>query len=224
MRALFLIILLCVSDFLWAKDSETGLGVVPELSLSYKFGYYKLSSKVESFQGFYEKINSNETWNYAYEQTDMQLFVGRSLNPFSSLALGYQYGIGSGDKNTHRIIQQYAYAITPGAIKWAHRIRADQTFYQDDPMKFRFRYRFSFELPLQGQSVDYNEFYFVSTNELLYALQDSKQEYEYRLAFLSGYFFGNNNKLQFGAEYRVKATDSSNKQNVWIRLRYIFNI
>lgn len=224
MRSVFLIILFFVSNFLTARDFETGLGMVPELSLSYKFGYYKLSSKVESFQSFYEKINSSETRNYVYEQTDVQLFMGRSVNPFSSLALGYQYGIEHGDKNTHRIIQQYAYAIKPGAIKWAHRIRADQTFYHNNPVKFRFRYRFSFEAPLQGQKVDQNEFYFVSTNELLYALQDSKQEYEYRLALFSGYFFGNNNKLQFGAEYRVKSANSSNKQNVWIRLGYIFNI
>jgi hypothetical protein len=224
MRSVVLIILLFISNFLWAKDSEVGLGIVPELSLSYKFGYYKFSSKVESFQGFYDKTNSSKAWKYVYEQTDLQLFMGRRINPFSSLAVGYQYGIESGDKNTHRIIQQYAYAIKPGAIKWAHRIRADQTFYDDDPVKLRFRYRFSFEVPLQGLSVDYNEFYFVSTNELLYALQDNEQEYEYRLALFSGYFFRNNNKLQFGAEYRVKSTNSSNKQNVWIRLGYIFNI
>ena len=223
MRLRFLFILFFLSGIIMAQDSESYLGVVPEINLSYKLKTIKFNLKAESFQLFHTNAD-NPAWDYQYEQTDIQLFVSKKINPFIFLALGYQYGIEANDKNTHRSIQQFSYVFKPGNLKWGHRVRTDQTFYQSKVAKFRFRYRLSLKIPLQGQSIDYNEFYMVTSDEFLYAYQNKDQEYENRLALYIGYLFENSSKLQLGIDYRTDFSSGPLVHNYWIRLGYLVNL
>ncbi len=225
MRLRFLFILFFFSGILMVQGSESYLGIVPEINISYKLKDIKFNVKAEFFQLFY--ANEGELgpeWDYQYENTDLQFFASKKVNPFISLALGYQYGIETGDKNTHRTIQQFSYVFRPGNLKWGHRVRAGQTFYEDEPTKFRFRYRLSVEIPLQGQSIDYNEFYVIASDEFLYAYQDKDQEYENRLAMYIGYLFENNSKFQLGIDYRTDLSSEPLVHNYWIRLGYLINL
>lgn len=223
MRTPFLLIMLLFSGILLAQDSESYLGVVPEINLSYELKTIKFNLKAESFQLFHANAD-NPGWNYQYEQTEVQFFVSKKMNPFISLAVGYQYGIEVGDKNTHRGIQQFSYVFKPGNLKWGHRVRTDQTFYHNKATKFRFRYRLLLELPLQGQSIDYSEFYMVVSDEILYAIQDKEQDYENRLILYLGYFFENSNKLQLGLDYRTGFSSEPLIHNYWIRVGYLVNL
>jgi len=199
----------------FAKSNS--IGSAPEISLGFKISNnWSMASKIESFHTFYNfNENTNNSWNYNYEGTDVQLFLNYRLNPFWRVALGYQIGTEPGNIFDHRTIQQLTYSRRPEGILFGHRLRTDQTYYADDSPQYRLRYRLSVEIPLQGLAIDPREFYMVTSDELILATQHNDVELENRLVLWLGYQFLNGNELQTGVDYRI---DSTGDQKVWLKI------
>ncbi|MFW5892529.1 MAG: DUF2490 domain-containing protein [Bacteroidota bacterium] len=196
---------------------SNGIGSAAEISIGYSINNnWSMASKIESSHNLYSfDEKTNDSWNYNYQGTDIQLFINRSINPFWRLALGYQLGTEPGSISKNRTIQQLTYSRKPEGILFGHRMRTDQTYYTDDSPQFRLRYRFLLEIPLQGLAIDPREFYLITSDELIFELQNSDVELENTLALWLGYQFLSGNELQTGVDY---ITDSGNNQKIWLRI------
>ena len=202
------------------KAQDISIGYVPEVAMSLKINEKtKINSKIESFHPFFSS-SGNELSTLAYEGTDLQAFLSRKLNPFYSFALGYQYGVRPGEPDSHRTIQQLSFVRKPGSYFLGHRLRTDQTFYSEDPVKFRIRYRFSVEIPLKGQSIDPGEPFLIASDELIFGLQQKETELENRLVIAPGYYFRNGNKIQIGVDYRYNAGEN----DIWLKTSCYLNL
>lgn len=201
-------------------------GLSPEISLNYKLNdKYSLNGKVESFH-FYEPSGETDLWNdFVLDGIDFQFFVNRRINPFQSVALGYQHSFDPTGVGSNRLIQQYSFVTSPGAIRFGHRLRSDQTFNPEDPLRLRFRYRFAAEIPLQGEVIDPGEFYIVASDELIYTTQDTQSSYENRLVASLGYTLPNkNNRIQAGFDYRTRLRDEALTQTLWFKVAWLVRL
>lgn len=201
-------------------------GLAPEISLSYKLSdKIKFNVKVESFHaGFQTADSESPSWAYEYDVTESQFYTSWKINPFQSAAIGYQWAIGKSGKSNHSSIQQYSFVHRPGNLLFAHRLRADQTFYRDESPRYRFRYRLSIEIPLQGQTIDPGEFYLVTSEEVIYGFQGKEGVFQNRLAAFAGHYFRNNDKIQIGLEHRVAARRNATVHELWIKVGWFINL
>jgi len=198
-------------------------GLSPEISLNYKLNdKYSFNGKTESFH-FYQASEETNLWNdFVLDGIDFQLFVNRRINPFQSAALGYQYSYDPSGVGSNRLIQQYSFVTSPGIARFGHRLRSDQTFHPEDPLRLRFRYRFSLELPLQGEVIDPTEFYLVASDELIYNTQDSQRSYENRLVGSLGYVLSNkNHRIQLGFDYRTRLRNEALTETLWLKVAWL---
>ncbi len=197
-------------------------GTAPEITTNLKLSTnYSLTLKIESFHFLYE---TEKGWHHGYDGTDIQFFGNYRLSPFLRLSAGYQYGIEHLKSNTHRTIQQVSILHREGIFALNHRFRADQTFYTSSPTKYRGRYRFSMEMPLQGKSIDPGEFYINASNELIFALQNGKNDFENRLVGQLGYVLNTKLRLQSGFDYRYFIKGDQTDYVIWYKLGIFLNI
>lgn len=203
MRPALIIFLLTISGGLSAQHTFYG-GFFPEMAANHSLGDFKLTAKIESRHGVVNnEASKGETWTYFHDQTDLQGFLGYKINPFTTIAGGYQYRIDSEDENTHRAIEQLTIIQQIMDYRVGHRVRADQTFFRSDKMQWRLRYRLAVEVPLQGFSLDPAEFYLVLSGEPIFSLQGRKTELENRLVVSLGHYFSDRCKLETGLDYRT---------------------
>lgn len=107
----------------------------------------------------------------------------------------------------------------------AHRFSSDQTFNSENPRELRLRYRITAEIPLNGQSVDPGEFYLKLNNEYLNSWQDGEYDLEIRLVPLAGFEFTDNNKLEFGLDYRLSSfLDGSSRNSFWFNIGWYLKV
>ncbi len=226
MRFLFLLLALLFFNFGKAQESSFGAGALPEVSLGYKLSSsYKINTKIESFQAIYSNPPvETKNWDYRHRGTDIQIFASRKLNPFNSLAIGYQFGIEPGDPSSHRTIQQFSFVRRPGTILFGHRFRTDQTFADNESPEFRARYRLSLEIPLNGLSIDPGEFYLVASEEVIYGFWESRSSFENRINLLVGHYFRSKNKLQFGLDYRTGIQEDLFAHILWLKVGWYVDL
>jgi hypothetical protein len=209
-----------------SKAYSLNRGLSPEIALSYKLNdKYSFNGKIESFH-FFEPSDETNLWNdFVLDGVDFQFFANRRINPFQSAALGYQYSYDPGGVGSNRLIQQYSFTTSPGSIRFSHRLRSDQTFHPEDPLRLRFRYRFAIQLPLQGEVIDPKEFYMVASDELIYSLQDSQNSYENRLVASLGYVLANeNHRIQAGFDYRTRLRDNAVTETLWFEVAWLVRL
>jgi hypothetical protein len=225
MRYIFIIIIALAGLRVWGQNIGSEVGISPELNISYRLNdKWKINSKIESFHNIYLPAEDNESSpGHYYEGTDIQFFLSYRINPFFGAAIGYQHSIEPGEKNSNRSIQQISAVHGKNKLKFGHRIRSDQTFYDEDPPKIRFRYRLSMEIPLQGTSLDPGEFYLLASEEILYGIQNKTSDFENRVVLSIGHFFLNKNKLQLGVDYRADISTDLVNQNFWFKLGWFVN-
>jgi hypothetical protein len=225
-KYLFLIIIALSGIRVFGQNISSEAGISPELNLSWKINdKWKINSKIESFHNVYLPAENNESSpGHYYEGTDIQFFLSYRINPFLVAAIGYQHNIEPGEKNSNRTIQQISAVHSGNKLTFGHRIRSDQTFYSEDPVKTRFRYRFSLEIPLQGTSLDPGEFYLVASEETLYGIQDNQSDFENRVVLSVGHFFLNKNKVQLGIDYRADLSGDPTEQNFWLKIGWYVNL
>jgi hypothetical protein len=207
-----------------ATGQQFHAGLLPEVSVSYKWSdKIQQTVKIESVHELYQAESAR--FEYAYDQTDIQLFLEGRLNPFIKIAGGYQYRLEGNGDNPHRFIQQAALLQRMTGFRIGHRFRTDQTIYSSNAVKMRLRYRLSAELPLEGQSLDAGEFYLLMSGEPIYSWQDAKSDMEVRFVTSFGYFINNKTKLVMGLDYRLEnLLDDPASQKLWLRLGWFYAI
>lgn len=223
--AIFL--LFCLPSTIYAQERVLYGGFFPEMALSHSFTEkYSSTFKIESQHITFNNEDSEpNTWRYAQSLTDFQLFGGLKLSPFWKTALGYQYRVESEAFNSHRFIQQVAFVQNSRAVRFGHRVRTDQTFEPEVDMEFRIRYRFSSEIPMEGLTLDPQEFYLILSDEIIYSIQSWESEIENRLVGSLGYFFSKKSKLEAGLDWRIDRLVAPGIRNrLWFKVGYFLNI
>ena len=110
---------------------------------------------------------------------------------------------------------QYAF------FRIAQRFLVDQTINVNSPIEIRFRYRMTFELPLNGRSIDSKEWYLKLNNEFLNFYENKKYNLEFRSSPLVGFKFSDQNKLEFGLDYRDESVlYKMSKHQFWLSLNW----
>ena len=178
---------------------------------------FKLNFKIESRQefksGFFEESSS---FNYDYVLTDFSVLGVKKVAIDKSAVFGYLLRLRDGEVSS-RLIQQFIVVQSLDGHKLAHRFAADQTFSAAENPTYRLRYRISFEIPLNGQSLDENEFYLKLNNEYLNSWQSSEYDLELRLIPFLGYKFSDTEKLEIGIDYRLNSfLEGSSSHRFWL--------
>lgn len=156
--------------------------------------------------------------------TDLSLTLARKTGLNNSLSGGYLLRLRGGGQY-HRTIQQFTVVKRYDGFRLAHRFRSDQTFHKTIPAEIRLRYRISAEIPLNGQSVDPNEWYLKMNTEFLNSLQDKTYTPELRIVPFLGYEFTDNHKFELGLDYRLSSFfDSSSRHSLWVNLGWFVKL
>lgn len=221
MRCVLGVILLLLCAQLRAQ-SDYRIGLLPSINYNYKLNQvYSLNTKAEFRQHLEETVNNKSTsQGYQYQFTDISGLLARKFSYNHSWAAGYQIRV-IGPGFMHRFIQQLNFVDKRKSIIFGHRIRSDQSIRDQELPVFRLRYRLSILLPLNGQMVDPKEFYFKLNNEYLGIHSGRVNDLEFRLIPLMGYVFSNNNKFEFGLDYRFgEIIRRGSNQSFWINLNW----
>lgn len=208
-----------------AQERQIAGGVLPKISLTYAANkVWQINGQLESMNGFFSRNTMGEMrGKYNYRRTDFKLINSFKINPFWSLAAGYQYRQEPGT-DMNRTLQQLAYADKRRGYRLGHRVRSDQSFESDENPEIRLRYRFSFEWALSGLTVDPGEFYFILSDEILYSWQRPNHDLENRITPKIGYNFSKANKLELGIDYRADSfVDGGYVQQFWLAVDWYIN-
>lgn len=219
-RLSLLLIILNVTITTSQRDFSAGL--LPSLNVTKPLpDSYTLNFRLESRQFIYETpSNSTNEFNYEYVLTDLTTILARKIDFNKSIALGYLFRI---EENgiTHRTIQQFFITQRLETLKLSHRIVTDQTFSKNSETTYRLRYRIATELPLQGTTVDAQEFYFKFNNEYLASFEKSLFDVEIRLVPFLGYEFNGDQKLELGFDYRINSfVNNATSQRLFLSVNF----
>jgi hypothetical protein len=180
-------------------------GALPVFNLNKGIGDdWSLNLKIESRQSFYRtESGSAENKGYSYDFTDISLLAGRRIGLNNMIAAGYKANTTPGEY-FHETSQQYTIVRRYGSVRMAYRVAANQVFGAFTP-EYIFRYRTAAAIPLSGESIDPGEFYTKFNNEYLYSFAGNADDLEIRVVMLAGYEFNDDNKLEFGLDYRMES-------------------
>ena len=201
-------------------------GVLPQINLNISLPKdWRLNAKVESRQLFSEgQFEQNFKTAYRYDLTDIALIASKKTGVNNSLGAGYMIRFRNNEV-IHRFIQQYSIVKKYDLFRLGHRISTDQTIRNDNPVQVRLRYRIGVEKALNGKDVDPKEFYFKLNNEYLFAIEGRETDLELRLIPAFGYAFNDNNKFEFGIDYRVNEFKSGASRNqFWLYLGWFISM
>ncbi len=161
---------------------------------------------------------------FDYILSDFALVLSKKVGLNNSIAAGYQIRLRE-NQLTHRSIQQFTIVKRYTGFRLAHRLASDQTYALGESTEFRLRYRIAAELPLNGEAVDPREFYFKVNNEYLNSFQGKDYDLEIRIVPVVGYVFTDNNKLEFGLNYRASSfLESQVRHSYWIAINWFLKI
>ncbi|MGC9354197.1 MAG: DUF2490 domain-containing protein [Mariniphaga sp.] len=220
-----LILLVVIIGKATAQDAYL-VGTLPSLNWSKGLDNdWSLNLKVESRLRFLQgEFGGNASSNLDFQVADFALTTSRKTGLNNALAGGYLIRL-RGEESFHRFIQQFTVVKRYETLRMAHRFSSDQTFNADTPWELRLRYRITAEVPLSGQSVDPGEFYLKLNNEYLNSWQEGEPDLEIRLVPLTGYEFTDNNKLEFGLDYRLSSfIDGNSRNSFWLNIGWYFKI
>lgn len=210
----------------WSTNlvAQTTIGLLPEIAISksWKNGI-RLSNQFESMQQLLVNTNDTKLSNeYEYIRSDWTTIVSYKFRPQASVGIGMLNRF-TDDGWVQRTIQQVSFKRKLHSTRLGQRFRTDQTFAQNEDVRFRFRYRFATEIPLVGFDINDNEWYMMSSTEVVSSLQNQKWEMEHRVLASIGHYFSKKHKLESGIDYRLSnyTTDSSN--GIWWMINYYIN-
>jgi hypothetical protein len=202
------------------------LGTLPSLNLNKGINSdWSLNFKAESRLRFLQgEFGGDAHPDLNLQLADFALTASRKTGLNNALAAGYLIRL-RGEQTFHRFSQQFTLVRRYEAFRLAHRFLSDQTFNADTSWELRLRYRITAEIPLNGQSVDPGEFYLKLNNEYLSSWQEGEPDLEIRLVPLAGHEFADNNKLEFGVDYRLSSfIDGSSRNSLWFNIGWYFKI
>lgn len=146
-----------------------------------------------------------EVFQYEQQQVDVFHFSNFRLNAAKKLSFGLYYRnrdwFKSGSDEL-RFLQELNASKQKTGFKLAHRLRLEQRIF-DTFSVLRPRYRFAIDLPLNGNTLDVGEAYFVGSTEALVSVsKEHTPLLDQRFTSLFGWLVSKNVKLQSGLEYR----------------------
>ena len=207
-------------------QSSYRVGGLPSLNMNKKLkNGWSINSKVES-RFLFESglINEASIQHYTYELSDLSIIAAKKVGLNSRISSGYQVRLDEGEI-IHRLIQQYSIVQKLEGWRIAHRFATDQTFSKNAQIEYRLRYRITSEIPLNGESVDHQEFYIKLNNEYLQSLQDREYDIEIRLVPLLGYDVSTTFKIETGIDYRVNAfIHHQTRHSFWANLNLFIEL
>lgn len=151
--------------------------------------------------------------NQAFPARDLQLYIQPSIiykfSPNLNTSFSYTYQrnnpLSDDYANEHRLWQQVIFGHNAQKLRFTHRIRFEERFIENRvtneyPLATRLRYQFATSLPLQGKTLDKNEFYLNTYNEFYFSLTGIKNAtYSENWSYLGlGYNFGKMGRLEIG--------------------------
>ena len=174
---------------------------------------WRANIKLESRQLLNQEVfGEDNDWMFDYLLTDIAFLVSNKVGLNNKLAGGYLLRIRNGEL-VHRSIQQFTIVQNKEGVRLAHRLSMDQTKANEEPIEYRFRYRITTEIPLNGNSVDPNEWYVKFNNEYLNSFEGSEYDLEIRFIPYLGLKLDNTSKLEFGIDYRIDSFLSNETRN-----------
>ena len=218
------VLLLPFSD-VWSQGVYSA-GVLPQTNLNISLpNNWRLNAKAESRQLFSEgQFEQNFKTAYRYDLTVIALIASKKAGVNNSLGAGYMIRFRNNEV-VHRFIQQYSIVKKYDQFRLGHRISTDQTIRNNNPVQVRLRYRIGVEKALNGKDVDPEEFYLKLNNEYLFAAESRETDLEIRLMPALGYAFNDNNKFEFGIDYRVNKIKSGNSRNqFWLYMGWFISM
>lgn len=201
-------------------------GLLPQFNLNIKLkSGWKINSKIEARQRLKEGIwGKGSEWMFDYERTDISGVGSKKIGAQASLAGGYMLRI-QGSTYIHRFIQQYSWVSHFSGFRLGHRISSDQTFSPNEAGQYRFRYRLSYNAALNGERIDPSEFYAKISNEYLNIFKGDQYDLEIRLSPMLGFAFSDDNKLEWGLDYRADAfIQEGSRHSFWWVLGWYLSI
>ncbi len=157
-----------------------------------------------------------------YLQTDASFLTAKKVGLGNKLAFGFLLRFRE-DRIIQRYIQQFILVRNFDSYRMSFRFATDETF--DDSTEIRLRYRTSAEFPLNGRKVDSQEFYLKLNHEFLNNFENGNYDIETRIIPLLGYKFKDNNKLEFGLDYRLDSfLDEKPRHTAWVSINWYVKI
>lgn len=195
------VLALLIGSNLWGQSSYR-FGSIPSLNLNTELAKgwglnFKSEFRSMFRQGLKDKtpLITNE-----YIHTDLSALVSKKVGLGNRLTGGFLLRIRD-NRVIQRYIQQYILVRNYDGYRMSYRFALDETF--DDLLEVRFRLRTSTEIPLNGKKVDDKEYYIKLNQEILNNFEASIYDIELRLIPLLGYKLNDNNKVEFGIDYRL---------------------
>ena len=194
--------MLC-STTLCAQGSYT-VGLLPEINVNRKLGNtWKINCNVESRQALQRGLfDESPTADYEYLLTDLSAALTKGIFFNNAWTAGYLLRVRNAAP-AHRFFQQYNFDRRYVGYRVGYRIATDQTFSSAEAAEYRFRTRASGEIPLRGLALDQREYYLKAANEYLQKLSAGSYDLEVRLTAALGYTLRDDNKIEFGLDYRI---------------------
>lgn len=186
----------------------------PQVAVNYKVsGTYSHNFSLANRNYIFD----DEVVTLRVRQLDLAHFSNLKIQGNQSVALGVQYRFRDtfeDRENELRLTQQYNITHKPLAIRYGHRLRAEQRI-TNSLTTHRFRYRFAVDFPLQGEKLDPGEPYFVGSWEnLLSVAKSNAPQYDTRISGQLGWDLKGGLKFQMGVEYRIEDFSAAQPQNV----------
>ena len=222
MKKLFILLLLILATTICHAQNAYQIGTLPTVNLSKKLNNnWQLNFKTEFRQLFASGItNSNINNGYEYVHTDAAFITSKKVGLNNKIAGGFLLRFTQ-DEVVKRTIQQFTVVNSLNNFRLGHRFSSDQTFEKHNATRWRFRYRITLDLPLNGQTIDVKEWYLKISNEYLNNFQSNNYDLEIRATPNLGYVFKDNNKLEFGIEYRINNfINNTTRNRYWLTLNW----
>lgn len=208
-------------------QSDYEIGSLPSININTDLNEnWALNVRWESRQLFSKgEFGGESQKGLDYILSDFSVIASRKVGLNNNLAGGYLVRL-RGSEVIHRLTQRFIIVRRYNSFRVGHRFSSDQTFTEGANTEYRLRYRISAEIPLNGQSVDPQEFYFKINNEYLQSWQGSETDFEIRIVPLLGYGFNDTNKLELGFDYRLDSfiNHSSSSHTFWISVGWFFKV
>ena len=192
--------------------SQTG-----RISSTINYNFFA-STTIDAFK---ETVNTIQ-----YPATDLQLYIQPSIiyvhSPNVNFAASYTYQrnnpfnttisanpFSSTFSNEHRLWQQAIFSFPVSKGRLNNRFRFEERFIQQKvagmvtnnyPLSTRLRYQVAFNMPLQGKTLDKNEFYLNTYNEFYFSLTGNKNaNYSENWSYAGiGYDIGKMGRVELG--------------------------
>lgn len=202
------------------------MGLLPAVNLNKSLKKdWNINLKLESRQAMSEGVFGSESNDeFTVLLNDFAIMTGKKVGLNNSVAVGFLLRLEDNEFQ-YRTTQQFIIVKKYDFFRIAYRFVTDQTFSSVNVPEFRFRKRVTMELPLNGTTLDPNEFYTKINNEYVHSFENKEYDLEIRLTPLLGYQFKERNKFELGLDYRIDSFVSDvSSHSFWMSLNWFLKL